>query len=278
MATQTAVMRLTRDYKAILKSPIPFIETHPLAADILVWPYVVTGPPNTPYVGGQYFGYLAFPADFPYSAPKIMMLTPSGRFAPRSSICTTFTNMHPEEWNPAWTVEGILTGFLSYMTGDEYGAGSYHPTTHREQYANRPKYAQESKRWNAMECDGFARNFPELHQANIKSENFTEDELKGIYNAIEKRKLQERKSETEKGNNTAVTAVSGLEEWSDTSYETFVNEDWEKYGSMEDDYDPYEDDEDDEDYEDYEDYEDADEMEEDEDETLDTKMGAQEKV
>src|SRR5205085_10175874 len=185
MATQTAIMRLTREYKTIQKSPIPFIETHPSERNICLWPYVITGPPNTPYAAGQYFGYLGFPPNFPYAAPQIIMVTPSGRFVPHVRICTTFTDMHPEEWNPSWTVESILTAFLSYMTGDESGTGSLHPVNYAAGRAHRLKYAKESKRWNSLVCGRFARDFPELHAANLKSEKFTEEELEKMHAAAE---------------------------------------------------------------------------------------------
>jgi hypothetical protein len=41
--------------------------------------YVVTGPENTPYVGGQYHGKLVFSPEFPYKPPSIYMTTPNGR-------------------------------------------------------------------------------------------------------------------------------------------------------------------------------------------------------
>ncbi len=231
MATQIAILRLTREYKTIQESPIPFIETHPSARNIRLWPYVITGPPNTPYAGGQYFGYLTFPPNFHYAAPQIIMVTPSGRFLPLIRICTTFTDMHPEAWNPSWTVESILTAFLSYMTGDEFGAGTLHPVNHAAGRDNRPKYAKESKRWNSLVCGRFATDFPELHAANLKSEEFTEEELQQMHATAEARNLSD-KLETENGDDTAKTAVSSQEALLDTSYESFVNEDWEKYGSM----------------------------------------------
>ena len=42
--------------------------------------YVVKGPENTPYEGGFYHGKLIFPKEFPFRPPRILMLTPSGRF------------------------------------------------------------------------------------------------------------------------------------------------------------------------------------------------------
>ena len=52
------------------------------------------------------------------------MNTPSGRFEPGTRICMSFTDYHPEDWNPAWSAFTILTGLLSFMVEDERTAGS----------------------------------------------------------------------------------------------------------------------------------------------------------
>jgi ubiquitin-conjugating enzyme E2 J2 len=74
------------------------------------------------------------------------MNTPSGRFAPSAAICTSMSNFHPGpsffpfpliasldsfltalstgSWNPAWSVNTILVGLLSFMLGDEITTGA----------------------------------------------------------------------------------------------------------------------------------------------------------
>lgn len=42
--------------------------------------YCVRGPENTPYEDGFYHGKLVFPKEFPFRPPKILMITPNGRF------------------------------------------------------------------------------------------------------------------------------------------------------------------------------------------------------
>lgn len=48
-----------------------------------------------------------------------MLLTPSGRFEIKEDLCMSFTNYHPESWQPAWTISNILHGLVSYMPVDE---------------------------------------------------------------------------------------------------------------------------------------------------------------
>jgi ubiquitin-conjugating enzyme E2 J2 len=216
---------------AIQKSPIPYIQTHPSPENIRNWSFIITGPPSTPYSDGQYYGQLKFPINFPYGAPKIRVLTPSARFIPGQYICTTFTSMHPEEWNPAWTVETILTGFLSFMTGKDEGFIGCTRGSDTERIGN----AKESKRWNSLKCEQFREAFADVHAVNVITETFTDSEREQL-KAFEK---ECRKVECSK---------SAGETLLDTSYESHRNEDWEKFGSMEDDFDYYDGEEEEEEY------------------------------
>ena len=47
----TATSRLKNDYVQLMKDPIPYIVAEPLPSNILVWHYVITGPPDSPYAG-----------------------------------------------------------------------------------------------------------------------------------------------------------------------------------------------------------------------------------
>jgi len=243
MATQSCIIRLQRDYASIQKSPIPFIETHPSQEDILTWSFVITGPPSTPYHNGQYYGNIYFPKTFPYAPPRIRMSTPSDRFQTHMDICTTFTNLHPECWNPAWTIETILTGFLSFMTSNESTHGSVPGPLNHEQIKRR---AMESRKWNSLELPAFRSEYPHLHAANLENERFTEQERR-LLQVLEK-------SESAIGEEDASAATAGIQQASMT-FEEHVNEDWEKYGSMDDDFDYYDDEGDEEMEDEQEEYE-----------------------
>ncbi|KAJ1877691.1 Ubiquitin-conjugating enzyme E2 6 [Coemansia sp. RSA 1722] len=123
MASKTATKRLSKEYTLMKKSPPEFITAKPLEKNILEWHFIITGPPDTPYDGGQYHGRLIFPKEYPFAPPAIQMLTPSGRFEPGMNICTSMSNYHPNTWNPGWSVATIITGLLSMMTGDELTTG-----------------------------------------------------------------------------------------------------------------------------------------------------------
>ncbi|KAI7866419.1 ubiquitin-conjugating enzyme/RWD-like protein [Spinellus fusiger] len=128
MATKSAYKRLSKEYLAIQKNPPPYILAKPLENNILEWHYVISGPPETPYVGGEYYGRLTFPSEYPYKPPAIRMMTPSGRFQPDTRLCLTMSDFHPSLWNPSWSVATILNGLLSFMTTEESTTGSIKTT------------------------------------------------------------------------------------------------------------------------------------------------------
>ncbi|KAF9584813.1 Ubiquitin-conjugating enzyme E2 6 [Lunasporangiospora selenospora] len=86
--------------------------------------YVLKGPPDTPYFGGEYHGTLVFPSDYPFKPPAIRMMTPNGRFQINTKLCLSMSDFHPGTWNPSWSVATILNGLLSFMSQDESTTGS----------------------------------------------------------------------------------------------------------------------------------------------------------
>ncbi|KAI8332021.1 ubiquitin-conjugating enzyme/RWD-like protein [Chlamydoabsidia padenii] len=143
MATKSAFRRLTKEYMELQKNPPPYIVARPVENNILEWHYVIQGPPDTPYHGGEYYGRLTFPSDYPYKPPSIRMSTPSGRFQPDTRLCLTMSDFHPSLWNPSWSVATILNGLLSFMTTDENTTGSV-----RTSHAEKRLYALRSHRAN----------------------------------------------------------------------------------------------------------------------------------
>jgi len=156
MATNQAFKRLTREYVDIVKNPVPFIKAKPLESNILEWHYVLTGPPESPYEGGEYHGKLIFPSEYPYKPPAIKMLTPNGRFQIDYRLCLTMSDYHPGLWNPAWSVSTILTGLLSFMLEDKPTTGSINTTTEEKR-----RLSKNSHYYN-INNPVFRKVFPEL--------------------------------------------------------------------------------------------------------------------
>ncbi|KAL4066091.1 UBC-like protein [Scleroderma citrinum] len=124
MASKAAQKRLSKEFMTMQREPPPFVWAAPDEKNILTWNYLIRGPPDSPYAGGEFHGVLLFPPEYPFKPPGIKMYTPSGRFQPDKKICFSMSDFHPGTWNPAWSVATILTGLLSFMLSDEMTTGS----------------------------------------------------------------------------------------------------------------------------------------------------------
>lgn len=163
MASKAANKRLTREYKNISENPPPYITAHPSESNILEWHYILTGPEDTPYHQGQYWGTLVFPSNYPFAPPAIRMHTPSGRFQPSTRLCLSISDFHPKSFNPAWEVSTILNGLLSFMTSEEMTTGSISSTTAERQYL-----AARSRWWNST-GNGTHATGNAAHKGNVKA-------------------------------------------------------------------------------------------------------------
>jgi len=147
--------------------PPPFVWAVPDEKNILTWNFLIRGPPDSSYAGGEYHGVLLFPSEYPFKPPGIKMFTPSGRFQPDKKICFSMSDFHPGSWNPAWSVATILTGLLSFMLADEMTTGSVTSSD-----AQKRAFAAKSHAWNLQQarfkeafpeyCTSFLRNLPNM--------------------------------------------------------------------------------------------------------------------
>lgn len=163
MATRGATKRLAKEYQQIQVDPPEYAIAKPSERNILEWHYVITGPPDTPYHNGQYYGVLNFPPDYPFKPPSIKMVTPSGRFQCNTRLCLSISDFHPKSWNPSWQVSTILTGLVSFMTSEEMTTGGMSTPN-----AARMGYARDSRRNNNANST-FIREFPELIEQNNRA-------------------------------------------------------------------------------------------------------------
>ena len=115
MASAMATKRLRKEYLAMQRKPVDYIQAVPLETNILEWHYVITGTKDTPYEDGYYHGKLKFPPEYPMKPPSVLMMTPNGRFKTNQRLCVSMSDFHPETWNPMWSVSSILTGLYSFM-------------------------------------------------------------------------------------------------------------------------------------------------------------------
>lgn len=142
-----AARRIQRELTEFMQSPPPFVPKMAVDnANIRHMYFLIEGPPDSPYFGGEYVLRAELPSNYPMAAPVLRMLTPSGRFEVNMPICTTFTHYHPESWSPTYNFTNILISFVSFMLDDTPGSvGSIITTA-----AVREAFAKESKSYNAI--------------------------------------------------------------------------------------------------------------------------------
>ncbi|KAJ3203550.1 Ubiquitin-conjugating enzyme E2 6 [Entophlyctis luteolus] len=164
--SKQATKRLQKEYSMMMANPPEFIVARPLESNILVWHYIVTGPPDSPYEGGEYHGKVVFPEEYPYKPPSIRMLTPND-----TRLCLSMSDYHPGTWNPAWSVATILTGLLSFMLEETPTTGSVVVSM-----AERRALAKKSKQWNRMDAR-FIAVWPDIiEKDSVEEEEIVQDQ------------------------------------------------------------------------------------------------------
>ena len=101
------------------EDPSAFYYAEPLETEPFEWHFTIRGPPDTDFQGGLYHGIITLPNSYPFKPPQIEFLTENGRFSIKERICLTFTDHHPESWQPAWTIKNILQALVSHLPVDE---------------------------------------------------------------------------------------------------------------------------------------------------------------
>lgn len=123
----------------------------PVGDDLQEWLFVFPGAEATPYEGGEYMGRIKFGETWPFKAPVICLLTPSGRFEPGKALCINgISHYHNDNYSSSMSVESILTSLLSYMADDGVHDGTgigiiKYTDCPREE---RVRLAKESHSWN----------------------------------------------------------------------------------------------------------------------------------
>ena len=165
-----ATKRLKRDLNLILTEPIPSIYVSPNEDDILDWHFVIQGRVNTPYENGMYHGRLVFPPNFPFGPPKILFITPNGRFKLNERICFSLSDFHPEEWKPAYSATAVLSAVYDFMHETTETIGSIETSD-----CVKSQLAIDSKKYNNNN-DTFCRMFPDLCNQEMVADDYPVDE------------------------------------------------------------------------------------------------------
>ncbi|KAK6462757.1 ubiquitin-conjugating enzyme/RWD-like protein [Scheffersomyces coipomensis] len=150
---------LISEYHKIMDHPLEKITIGVDDSNFQTWYFLIHGSKHTTYEDGLYLGAIIFPTDYPNAAPEFQMISHSGRFETRRAICMTMTAYHTESWNPTWSMEKILYGFVSFMNVNENGIGARFDSDQTRTF-----YKQYSKQWLYQRCTVFKTIFPYEYQ------------------------------------------------------------------------------------------------------------------
>ena len=109
------------------------------------WYFLIRGPEKTDYDGGEYIFHVKLGEEWPFKAPVISMITPSGRFAPGKTICIDgLSSYHGSNYTPSMRLALLVVGVLSIMTDDkENGISHIHESSDKKK-----EYAKKSRDFN----------------------------------------------------------------------------------------------------------------------------------
>lgn len=107
------IKRVSREYQLVVRQPVENVTISVDEDDIMTWNGYITGPPNTPFAGGNFDFTLTFPNDYPFKAPKFLLKTRI--FHPNvdnsGKMCLSTIN----DWAPNKTAKDILAEVVTLM-------------------------------------------------------------------------------------------------------------------------------------------------------------------
>eukprot|EP00656_Telonema_subtile_P034634 TRINITY_DN3869_c0_g1_i3.p1 TRINITY_DN3869_c0_g1~~TRINITY_DN3869_c0_g1_i3.p1 ORF type:complete len:133 (-),score=10.92 TRINITY_DN3869_c0_g1_i3:424-822(-) len=115
MSAKICASKLSKELAKLRREPLPGVVVSPNESNIREWHFCLLGHKESPYRGGVFHGKLVFPPEYPMKPPAIYIITPNGRFDTNVRICTSYSDYHPESWNPVWIAERLLSSYAGVV-------------------------------------------------------------------------------------------------------------------------------------------------------------------
>eukprot|EP00520_Triparma_pacifica_P016300 CAMPEP_0118655934 /NCGR_PEP_ID=MMETSP0785-20121206/13212_1 /TAXON_ID=91992 /ORGANISM="Bolidomonas pacifica, Strain CCMP 1866" /LENGTH=176 /DNA_ID=CAMNT_0006548743 /DNA_START=28 /DNA_END=558 /DNA_ORIENTATION=+ len=111
---ESVTKRLQQELMGLMMQPSDGVSAFPSEDNMFIWTASLTGPPSTPYSSQSYKLNIAFPADYPYTAPTIKFTT--GIWHPNidlhGNICLDILK---EKWSAAYSIRTVLVSLRSLL-------------------------------------------------------------------------------------------------------------------------------------------------------------------
>lgn len=126
----TALKRLAREYKRILKEPSQYYSISPSEENTLRWEFIMFGQKDTIYNSGLFKGYILFPKSYPINAPTVYfydIIHPN--IHNDGKVCISILHegvdqygyeSEAERWSPTLSVDSILMSIISMLSDPNF--------------------------------------------------------------------------------------------------------------------------------------------------------------
>eukprot|EP00764_Aduncisulcus_paluster_P008313 gnl/Carplike_NY0171/27092_a52432_63.p1 GENE.gnl/Carplike_NY0171/27092_a52432_63~~gnl/Carplike_NY0171/27092_a52432_63.p1 ORF type:complete len:164 (-),score=7.14 gnl/Carplike_NY0171/27092_a52432_63:11-502(-) len=146
-ASKITISRLQRELLSIQKEKCQEIVIQPAGGDLFEWHCSFAGPVGSEFEQGIYHFAIKLPVEYPMKPPVLISLNNNGRWGHQKKICLSFSDFHPESWNPAWTVKTMCMAIRSYMSDGGSESGAIRTTKHEK-----IEFAKESRSYCCTGC------------------------------------------------------------------------------------------------------------------------------
>ena len=125
-----ALKRLLTEFKEISDDPNSLYSICPNEDNVLLWEFIVFGPPDTIYEGGIFEGFIEFPSNYPSNPPKVKfknILHPN--IYKNGEVCISILHEGSdvfgyekdiERWLPSHGVNTIMISIISMLSAPNF--------------------------------------------------------------------------------------------------------------------------------------------------------------
>ena len=105
------IKRLNMELKCLKECP--FVEAQHDENDIHKWKATIKGPSDSPYEGGTFKLDITLPSTYPFSPPKVAMITKV--FHPNINGSEICVDILKEKWTPVMNIQKLLLSIVSLL-------------------------------------------------------------------------------------------------------------------------------------------------------------------
>ena len=152
--------RIYYESKILNQDQLNIATAYPFDDGMNIWYALFMGPYDSVYKGGQYICKIILSANYPFTPPDFIFLTPSGRFEINKKICLTITGFHSDMWQSTITIKTMLIQIFSVFYQDvDHGIAHLIPPSKGTTIIERKTYAENSIAYNLANYKEIYQNF-----------------------------------------------------------------------------------------------------------------------